>query len=197
MSEPTLHQCSFCGAAQSADVPLIAGIDGHICESCVSLAHQVVSSWGRKRMLAGPMKKPPPPKEIKQRLDRYVVGQDTAKEALAVAVYNHYKRLAVESENPRTSLEEDDQVEIEKSNILDFDPDALEAIAQQAIEKGTGARGLRGVMEALLQKTMFELPSMSNATSCWVSEAAVVQGTEIEITNSANSSKSDRELSAG
>lgn len=118
MNEPAPHRCSFCGAAQSADLPLIAGIDGHICESCVALAHQVINSWGRKRMLAGPLKDPPTPREIKERLDRYVVGQDAAKETLAVAVYNHYKRLTAESDNPHTSLDENDRVEIEKSNIL-------------------------------------------------------------------------------
>ena len=66
MSKP-IHQCSFCGVQQSADTPLIAGLDGHICESCVSLAHQVVSSWGRKRALAGPLDRPPPPSTRRHR----------------------------------------------------------------------------------------------------------------------------------
>jgi ATP-dependent Clp protease ATP-binding subunit ClpX len=82
----------------------------------------VVSSWGRRRLLSGPLQNPPPPREIKQRLDRYVVGQETAKETLAVAVYNHYKRLTAESEYPRSRLDEDDRVEIEKSNILLLGP---------------------------------------------------------------------------
>ena len=118
----TLHHCSFCGVEQSSDTPLIAGLDGHICESCVSLAHQVVNSWGRKRALAGPLKNPPRPREIKERLDRYVVGQDSAKETLAVAVYNHYKRLVAESENATLTLSSDERVEIEKSNILLLGP---------------------------------------------------------------------------
>ena len=46
MSDAEVHKCSFCGIVQSADTPLIAGMDGHLCESCVTLAHQVVSSWG-------------------------------------------------------------------------------------------------------------------------------------------------------
>jgi ATP-dependent Clp protease ATP-binding subunit ClpX len=116
------HRCSFCGAEQSPDTPLIAGIDGHICESCVVLAHQVVNSWGRKRAMSGPLKNPPRPREIKERLDQYVVGQGSAKETLAVAVYNHYKRLAAESASPRTSLDEDQRVEIDKSNILLLGP---------------------------------------------------------------------------
>ncbi|EGV27904.1 ATP-dependent Clp protease, ATP-binding subunit ClpX [Thiorhodococcus drewsii AZ1] len=118
----TVHTCSFCGAPQAPDTPLIAGIDGHICEACVTLAHQVVSSWGRARALSGPLKSPPKPLQIKEQLDRYVIGQEAAKESLAVAVYNHYKRLAAESKNPRRSLDDDDRVEIDKSNILLLGP---------------------------------------------------------------------------
>ena len=86
-------ECSFCRQVQSKDVPLIAGMDGHICESCVRLAAQVVESWGRKRSVSEPLKRPPIPHEIKRRLDEYVIGQDAAKLTLSVAVYNHYKRL--------------------------------------------------------------------------------------------------------
>lgn len=120
MSE-TVHTCSFCGTSQGPETPLIAGIDGHICEACVALAHQVVSSWGRSRALVGPLKAPPKPMEIKEQLDRYVIGQESAKECLAVAVYNHYKRLAAEAKNPRQALD-DDRVEIDKSNILLLGP---------------------------------------------------------------------------
>ena len=59
----------------------------------MSLAHQVVKRWGRKRVLAGPLKHAPRPHEIEERLDQYILGQDSTKETLAVAVYNHYKRL--------------------------------------------------------------------------------------------------------
>ena len=120
MSE-TVHSCSFCGAPQGLDTPLIAGIDGHICEACVALAHQVVTSWGRSRALAGPLKTPPKPMEIKEQLDRYVIGQELAKECLSVAVYNHYKRLSAESRNPRCALDEE-RVEIDKSNVLMLGP---------------------------------------------------------------------------
>lgn len=116
------HACSFCGQPQGPDTPLIAGIAGYICEACVALAHQVVNSWGRGHALTGPLKSPPKPLEIKAQLDRYVIGQEAAKESLAVAVYNHYKRLAVTSENPRRSLANDDRVEIDKSNILLLGP---------------------------------------------------------------------------
>ncbi len=117
-----VHTCSFCGAPQTPETPLIAGIEGHICEACVALAHQVVSSWGRARALVGPLKTPPKPAQIKEHLDRYVIGQEAAKETLAVAVHNHYKRLAVEASHPRQSLEDDDRVEIDKSNILLLGP---------------------------------------------------------------------------
>ena len=121
MSE-TLHTCSFCGVAQGPETPLIAGIEGHICEACVALAHQVVTSWGRCRALNGPLKPPPKPKEIKEQLDRYIIGQEAAKECLAVAVHNHFKRLAVEARNPRRALDDRDRVEIDKSNILMLGP---------------------------------------------------------------------------
>ncbi|PVV06488.1 MAG: ATP-dependent protease ATP-binding subunit ClpX [gamma proteobacterium symbiont of Ctena orbiculata] len=113
--------CSFCNQEQTADIPLIAGVDGHICEDCVRLASRVVSSWGRRRAATKPFKQIPKPIELKTNLDRYIVGQQLAKETLAVAVYNHYKRLNMESE--RTGMTAtDDQVEIDKSNILLLGP---------------------------------------------------------------------------
>lgn len=120
MSESTPH-CSFCGVDQSPTIPLITGAGGHICEACVQLASQVVSNWGRKRALTdlqGPL---PTPRGIKQRLDEYVIGQDLAKEILAVAVYNHYKRLRNESGDTAFGHLHQD-VEIGKSNILLIGP---------------------------------------------------------------------------
>ncbi len=121
MAEIDIKHCSFCDIEQSASVPLIAGTNGYICESCVQLASQVVNSWGRKKALKemqGPL---PKPREIKEKLDQYVIGQFLAKEILAVAVYNHYKRLKLES--GETGLGKMDQeVEIGKSNILLIGP---------------------------------------------------------------------------
>jgi ATP-dependent Clp protease ATP-binding subunit ClpX len=116
------HKCSFCGVQQSEETPLIAGINGHICESCVQLASKVVGSWGRKRALEAPLQKPPLPKEIKEHLDQYIIGQESAKETLSVAVYNHYKRLTVEDSNPSLDPDDDKRVEIDKSNILLLGP---------------------------------------------------------------------------
>lgn len=113
--------CSFCSQEQTADIPLIAGVEGHICEDCVRLASRVVASWGRRRVATKPLKHTPKPVELKDSLDRFIVGQQLAKETLSVAVYNHYKRLNMESERTGMSTS-DDQVEIEKSNILLLGP---------------------------------------------------------------------------
>lgn len=120
--QKTNKTCSFCGVEASIDVPLIAGNDGQICEACVVLANQVVTSWGKKKQLAemhGPL---PKPAEIKKLLDDYIIGQDLAKEILAVAVYNHYKRLKHESSQIGGLGASDDGVEIGKSNILLIGP---------------------------------------------------------------------------
>ena len=115
------HHCSFCGQRQTPEVPLIAGEEGHICEECVRLASRVVGSWGRKRAASKPMKNLLKPIELTEQLNRYIIGQELAKETLAVAVYNHYKRLSMENERPRMQVSEQD-VEIEKSNILLLGP---------------------------------------------------------------------------
>lgn len=114
--------CSFCGIEASASVPMIAGPDGCICEACVMLASQVVSSWGKKKDLTemqGPLAKPT---EIKTLLDQYVIGQNLAKEILSVAVYNHYKRLKHEGSKTGSLGDVEGEVEIGKSNILLIGP---------------------------------------------------------------------------
>lgn len=117
MSKEAKH-CSFCGIEASASVPMIAGTEGFICEACVVLASQVVSSWGKKKELTEMQAELPKPTEIKRLLDQYVIGQDLAKEILAVAVYNHYKRLKHESSKTGALGDADSSVEIGKSNIL-------------------------------------------------------------------------------
>ncbi len=118
MTKETKQHCSFCGIEASASVPMIAGAEGHICEACVVLASQVVSSWGKKKALSDMPQDLPKPTEIKKLLDQYVIGQDLAKEILAVAVYNHYKRLKHESTKTAGLGVADQSVEIGKSNIL-------------------------------------------------------------------------------
>ena len=121
MAKESKH-CSFCGIEASASVPMIAGTEGFICEACVMLASQVVSSWGKKKELNEMQGALPKPAEIKTLLDQYVIGQDLAKEILAVAVYNHYKRLKHESAKTGGLGDADTNVEIGKSNILLIGP---------------------------------------------------------------------------
>ncbi len=113
MAKNTLH-CSFCGRSRDEVKILIAGQEGHICENCVEHAQEIISQELIVRDDSSPssqfkltVKKPI---EIKRFLDEYVIGQDDAKKVLAVAVYNHYKRL-------QQKVSEND-VEIEKSNII-------------------------------------------------------------------------------
>ncbi len=109
--------CSFCGRSEKEVKLLITGINGYICENCAIQAYEIAQSTGllepqgkKGSKKTYDLKKVPKPKEIKEYLDQYVIGQDEAKRYLAVAVYNHYKRL----QQPAT----DDGVEIEKSNII-------------------------------------------------------------------------------
>ena len=106
-----MDKCSFCGREKKEVSLLIAGIDGHICDRCAEQAHSIILEEVKKdnpfdldgiKLLK--------PKEIKEFLDQYVIGQDQAKRILSVSVYNHYKRL--------TQHMDDDETEIEKSNII-------------------------------------------------------------------------------
>lgn len=121
MSEIDLKHCSFCGIEQAPSIPLIAGAEAYICEACVLLANQVVSSWSKKKELSDMQGVLPTPVKIKAHLDSYVIGQHLAKEILSVAVYNHYKRLKYESGDAGLG-ELSKDVEIGKSNILLIGP---------------------------------------------------------------------------
>jgi ATP-dependent Clp protease ATP-binding subunit ClpX len=107
-----VDKCSFCGRTKNQVNLLIAGLSGHICDTCAEQAHSIVEEEFRKRGEFDVNKiKLMKPVEIKKFLDLYVIGQDTAKKFLAVAVYNHYKRLT-------QGKTDDDDVEIEKSNVI-------------------------------------------------------------------------------
>ena len=85
-----ISQCSFCGSPKSDGGFLIAGIDAHICESCIEQAHEIVLEEGRENVDSKEeIAKSPKPKEIYDHLNEYVIGQDEAKRHLSVAVYNH------------------------------------------------------------------------------------------------------------
>jgi len=125
--------CSFCGRGENEVNMLITGMQGYICDECAAQAYQITQTVfhgqgaeaaeknltsnqiaemaaGSKDLEAVNMSNVPKPQEIKAYLDEYIIGQDDAKKYLSVAVYNHYKRLS--------QKEEDDGVEIEKSNII-------------------------------------------------------------------------------
>jgi len=105
------QRCSFCGRDRAEVNILIAGIDAHICDACVTQAQTILNEeFVHEQGKAMPDIELKTPAEIKQYLDQYVIGQEEAKRVLAVAVYNHYKRIL----QPR----EEDEVEIEKSNII-------------------------------------------------------------------------------
>jgi ATP-dependent Clp protease ATP-binding subunit ClpX len=106
-----MDKCSFCGREKKEVELLIAGIDGHICDRCADQAYSIIQEEVKKDNSFELDKiKLLKPKEIKEFLDQYVIGQDEAKKIIAVAVYNHYKRL--------TQPVDKDETEIEKSNIV-------------------------------------------------------------------------------
>ena len=114
MAKEEVLRCSFCGRKKPETDLLIAGLDAHICDKCIEQAHGIVleeiaehksSTLSSELMLKKPI-------EIKIFLDQYMIGQDSAKRVMSVAVYNHYKRLL----QPQSRDEE--EIEIEKSNII-------------------------------------------------------------------------------
>ena len=123
----TERHCSFCGRPESQVNTLLEGLNGLICDECVHQAHDILFEL-QKKPLAHPLQsKIPSPQEIKKHLDQYVIGQDTAKRVLSVAVYNHYKRLfwyqQQQSGTKKNSTQsrpdtEFSDVEIDKSNII-------------------------------------------------------------------------------
>ena len=104
--------CSFCGRPKNEVGILIAGVTGHICDSCIEQAHQIVDEQAKhdKKEEVKPDFKLLKPQQIKDNLDEYVIGQDDAKKVLSVAVYNHYKRINLKATNG--------DMEIDKSNVI-------------------------------------------------------------------------------
>lgn len=109
----TPNECSFCGRKKKETNLLISGIDAQICDYCIDQAHSIILEDLKANQISSnvestlDLKKP---KEIREFLDQYVIGQEQTKKVMAVAVYNHYKRLMQQ--------ESEDEVEIEKSNII-------------------------------------------------------------------------------
>ncbi|MGQ0766609.1 MAG: ATP-dependent Clp protease ATP-binding subunit ClpX [Gemmatimonadota bacterium] len=114
MSHDKHLRCSFCGKSKDSVRKFISGPSVYICNECIALCNEILAE-DEEREVAEAITQVPTPHEIKDTLDQYVIGQEQAKKALAVAVYNHYKR--VNSAAPR-----DSDVELDKSNILLIGP---------------------------------------------------------------------------
>ena len=114
MSQEKHLRCSFCGKSKDSVRKFISGPSVYICNECIALCNEILAE-DEEREVAEAITQVPSPQEIKDVLDQYVIGQEQAKKALAVSVYNHYKRIN------STSLKDDD-VELDKSNILLIGP---------------------------------------------------------------------------
>ena len=108
MSENKNIFCSFCGKNKHDTNILIAGSSAHICDTCIEQAHVIVNKDKSTEKFSSSNINLLKPKQIKEHLDEFVIGQDQAKKVISVAVYNHYKRV----------LNNDDDIEIDKSNII-------------------------------------------------------------------------------
>ncbi|MCX5766149.1 MAG: ATP-dependent Clp protease ATP-binding subunit ClpX [Gemmatimonadetes bacterium] len=115
MSHDRHLRCSFCGKSKDSVRKFISGPSVYICNECIALCNEILAE-DEEREVAESVTSVPAPQEIKDTLDQYVIGQEAAKKALAVAVYNHYKRI-----NASASRREND-VELDKSNILLLGP---------------------------------------------------------------------------
>src|ERR1700728_2232154 len=114
MSHDKHLRCSFCGKSKDSVRKFISGPSVYICNECIALCNEILAE-DEEREVAEAITQVPSPQEIKDVLDQYVIGQERAKKALAVAVYNHYKRI-------NSASLRDDDVELDKSNILLIGP---------------------------------------------------------------------------
>src|SRR5262244_3020868 len=114
MSHDKHLRCSFCGKSKDSVRKFISGLSVYICNECIALCNEILAE-DEEREVAEAITQVPTPQEIKDTLDQYVIGQEKAKKALSVAVYNHYKRI-------NSSSVRDDDVELDKSNILLIGP---------------------------------------------------------------------------
>ena len=114
MAKDTIIRCSLCGRDKKESKILIAGINGHVCDNCVTQAYGIIKeeSAGEQKQQVQHALNLLKPHAIKARLDEYVIGQDDAKKVLSVAVYNHFKRISHTGKNNK------EEIEIDKSNLI-------------------------------------------------------------------------------
>lgn len=114
MAKDTILRCSMCGRDKKEAKILIAGINGHICDNCINQAYNLIKeeAMGEQKQQLQQALNLLKPLAIKEKLDEYVIGQDDAKKVLAVAVYNHFKRIAHVAKNNK------EEIEIDKSNLI-------------------------------------------------------------------------------
>lgn len=117
-----IFKCNFCGKSQKQVKRLIAGDGVYICDECIGLCNEIIEEEFPRTESIGLQEELPKPHEIRDFLDQYVIGQDAAKKALSVAVYNHYKRITSEAARPARTRQGDETVEVGKSNILLIGP---------------------------------------------------------------------------
>ena len=162
-----LLYCSFCGKSQHEVRKLIAGPSVFVCDECVDLCNDIIREETQEDLSEGPIRRLPNTEEIKETLDEYVIGQESAKKVLAVAVYNHYKRLNYRSQK--------DDVELGKSNILMVGPTGTgktllaETLARQLdvpftiadattlTEAGYVGEDVENIIQKLLQKCDYDV----------------------------------------
>ena len=111
-------KCSFCGKMQDQVRKLVAGPGVYICDECIELCNEIVEEELADEPVEANLEDVPKPKTIREILDQYVIGQEEAKKALSVAVYNHYKRISTNGK----SHGEYSEVEIQKANVLMLGP---------------------------------------------------------------------------
>lgn len=115
-------KCAFCGKEQSQVVELVSGPTGvFICDGCIGICNEILAGRIKKSAETSAVKLPSP-EEIKNELDQYIIGQDTAKRVLSVAVYNHYKRINYNSTHKTGKSAKKRDIELKKSNILMLGP---------------------------------------------------------------------------